>query len=100
MLMIWFTRHLQSKGGHFQPGIVDISFDKLAKKLKELGYDDPLALAVDDTKLVQALRAYKDGEVWKMVGMYGPGVSFKSYDELVAMRNLEHSNLADKVFFS
>jgi len=32
-----------------------------------------------------------------MVGMHGPGISFESYDELVAMRNLERSNLADKV---
>ncbi|KAJ3922790.1 hypothetical protein F5877DRAFT_32910, partial [Lentinula edodes] len=90
-------KHLQSKNGRYQPGIVGVNFDKLAEKLQKIGYDGPLALAVDDTKLVPALRAYKDGNVWKMAGMHEHVYVFDSYDQLVEMRNLEQKNLAEKV---
>ncbi|KAJ3766785.1 hypothetical protein FB446DRAFT_610357, partial [Lentinula raphanica] len=52
----------QSSNGRFQSGVVDINFDDALKWVQEIGYDGPLALAVDDTKLTPALRSYKDGD--------------------------------------
>ncbi|KAJ3760769.1 hypothetical protein EV360DRAFT_39135 [Lentinula raphanica] len=91
------VRQLRSEHRRFQPGIVDKNFDDALEWVKGMGYDGPLVLAVDDTKLTPALRLYKDGDTWKLAGMHGKVQVFESYEQLLEMRDIERKNLAEKV---
>ena len=92
------TSHLRSKQGRFQPGILDSNFKAAADWAQDLSYTGNFQLAVDDTKITKAVRTYLDGNKWKVVGMHGTVETFVSYEELIKMKDLERSELAEKVF--
>lgn len=92
------TRHLRSKFGRFQPGIVDSNFEAAAQWAKDLGYIGNFQLCVDDTKITAAVRTYMDGDKWKVAGMHGKVETFNSYEDLLSRTEvLERNELADKV---
>jgi len=90
------SRHLRSKLGRFQPGIVDSNFVAAAQWAKDLGYTGNFQLAVGDTKITAAVRTYLDGGDWKVGGMHGKVETFASYEELLSMTEIEKSELAEK----
>jgi hypothetical protein len=92
------TSHLRSKQGRFQPGILDSNFKAAADWAQDLGYAGNFQLAVDDTKITKAVRTYLDGDKWKVAGMHGTVETFVSYEELIKIKDLERSELAEKVF--
>lgn len=80
---------------------MDVNFDLAVEWVRDMGYDGPLALAVDDTKVTTALGTYRDGDVWKAGGMHGDVQVFKTYDDLLHMETeLSKERLAEKVFFT
>jgi D-arabinose 1-dehydrogenase-like Zn-dependent alcohol dehydrogenase len=93
-----FPSRDRSKMGQFKVGIVDENFDSAKEWAASLGYDGPFVLAVDDTKLVPALRSYDNAGTWTLVGMHGRVETFESYDELVAKgQEITKEMLAEKV---
>jgi hypothetical protein len=79
---------------------VDANFKAAADWAKDLGYTGNFQLAVDDTKMTAAVRTYTDGDKWKVAGMHGKVETFISYEELMSMKELERSDLAEKVQYS
>ncbi|KAG5636706.1 hypothetical protein H0H81_007102 [Sphagnurus paluster] len=89
-------RYLRAKGGRYQPGIVESNFDAAQKWLADMGYDGPVVLAVDDTKVTAALRSYRDGDKWKAGGMHGEVKAITQYDDLLDMAHIDRKSLAEK----
>ncbi|KAI0059300.1 hypothetical protein BV25DRAFT_1809175 [Artomyces pyxidatus] len=87
---------IQQKIGRFQSGIVAVNFDAALQWAFELGYSGPFILAVDDTKVLTALRSYVDGTKWKLGGMHGTVKTFKTYDDLVKKADVGRNDLAEK----
>jgi hypothetical protein len=50
----------QAKQSRFPIGIQDRTYNLASEKLKQLGYEGPVALSCDDTKLLASLRPYYD----------------------------------------
>lgn len=90
----------RAKKPRFQPGIVDANFDAALEWLNEIGYDGPLSLAADDTKMTRALQSYCDGGEWRLAGMHGCVKVFTSYEQLTEMCQFEETMLADKVYLT
>ncbi len=89
---------LRAKKGHFKPCIAQSNFDGAVKWVKDLGYEGPLVLAADDTKITAALRSYQDGGSWHLGGMHGRVETFTDYEELIAIaQSHSQESLADKV---
>ena len=62
------------------------------------GWDGPFILAVDDTKVVSALRSYQDGTNWYLAGLHGVVHRFESYEELLRLsQSAREEDLAEKV---
>ncbi|KAI0666860.1 hypothetical protein C8Q78DRAFT_958611, partial [Trametes maxima] len=55
-------QRIRAKNGQFKSGIHDTNFDSAAAWAKSFGWDGPFILATDDTKVVAALRSYRDGD--------------------------------------
>ena len=81
----------------FQPGIVDCNFQVAAMWAADLGYTGNFQLAVDDTKVMAAMWTYLDNRDWKVGGMHERVKTFASYEKLLSMTKVEHSELAEKL---
>ncbi|GJE95750.1 hypothetical protein PsYK624_119370 [Phanerochaete sordida] len=97
-------RAIRSALPRFQPGIVDVNFERLVQFLDAIGCRNmPVTLAVDDTKLHPGLRPYKDScgsdgtPSWKLAGAHGKVPEFKDYDQLSKLVSELEGDLADKV---
>lgn len=88
---------IRARTGQFKPGIDDRNFDEVAEWAKKLGWDGPFILAVDDTKVVAALRSFHDGDQWRLGGVHGTVHTFSSYEELAELGQVERDQLAEKV---
>jgi hypothetical protein len=72
--------------------------DELKKWLIDLGFPSgPIAVSVDDTKIVSGIRSYRDAGVWKLGGMHGCVETFDSYEELLQKSKVKKEDLSDKV---
>ncbi|EGG05841.1 uncharacterized protein MELLADRAFT_87741 [Melampsora larici-populina 98AG31] len=71
-------RAIQAKNGKMEAEIHPANFERIAKTLKELGYDGPIAAASDQTVCVKALRHHNGC----LVGAEGGDVKFSNADEL------------------
>jgi hypothetical protein len=91
-----YSRHLCSKVGPFQPGIVDANFEAAAEWAKDMGYTGNFQLAVDDTKITAGVRTYLDGSEWKVAGMHSRVETFGSYEELLSMTEIERKELTKR----
>ena len=97
ILTLELPRSIRAKQGRFQPGIVDLNFDRALEWTKQLDYSGPFVLATDDTKLIAALRSYQDGGVWRLAGMHGRVEVFATYEELMDAADISIDQLAEKV---
>jgi hypothetical protein len=75
-------------------GITEETFKLAAKQLKDLGYDGPVALSCDDTKLLSAYCLYydKDDDCHYLVGGTQKPFKLKVSDPEQAEQVLKESN--------
>lgn len=74
----------RSREPKFPLKIDDIVTKRTVDHLNAVGYNGPVCLACDDTKLLSALRTYYDGscQQWFLVGSTGPPIAIADNDEL------------------
>ena len=62
-----------------------------------MDWSGPFILAVDDTKIVPALRSFQDNGEWRLGGIHGVVPSFSTYEELLELAKVDKADIVEKV---